>query len=204
MKVAKKALVILLIAVAMELFIFNFQPVCDRVLGRENLNEIYTLADFETINWTETADGLISGYDPMLILDGVNTQVHSLRIFSDCLGQVPYVNVFYTNDHYLQFGDGPVLLEMVESGNAVEIAVNDTVENLRIDLGDQAGVALNQLTVIVNPSAIQISIARIVAIILIAFFAEFLFSLQRYPTYFSDSIETSSGSKDGGETGIHR
>ena len=186
MKKVKMLLTIMLVAVVMEVLFFNFTPIWDRISGRTNLNEVYSLLDCQAVNWVQVDDTLVTGSDPMLILEKINHEIREVRIESDCLEEIPYVNLFYTNDRYLQFGEGPVILQTVEDSDVITININDTVKDLRIDLGDTEGIVLHEITVTVNPSQFQISVSRITAIILIICCGKFLLSLQRHPSYFSD------------------
>ena len=63
------------------------------------------------------------------------------------------------------------------------MSIKDYITDLRIDLGDEKGTILNDLSVIINPIEFRFSIAIVVAVLLIYVATRFLFYLQKSPNY---------------------
>ncbi len=143
-------------------------------------NRVYTLADCEKVNWEE-GEVLRSSTDPMLLLSNVGCYVERLSIQTELSVPVPYIDLFYTNERYLQYGD--VLRRIEEPGSEAFLAIGDQIFDLRIDLGDEPGTELYNFTAVVNPVEIKFSFPVVVAVLLIYLTAKFLFSLQKIPDY---------------------
>mgnify|MGYP001136580372 CR=1 FL=1 len=144
-------------------------------------NRVYTLTDCEKVNWEETGGTIRSLYDPMLILSGVECYIERISIQTKLSPTIPYIDLFYTNESYLQYGDRILRVEEPEQEETIIIA--DWVSNLRIDLGDAPETELSDFVVVVNPVRIQFSFPVVVAVLLIYLAAKFLFSLQETPDY---------------------
>lgn len=182
-RIKKLGLQLILLACAaaiIELLLLNFGDW--KLLLNPNMvkNRIYTLEDCEKVNWEE-GETLCSSTDPMLILSNVECYVESLLIRTELSAPVPYIDLFYTNERYLQYGD--VILRIEEPEPEEILAVGDQISDLRIDLGDEPGTELYNFTVVVNPVEIKFSVPIVVAVLLIYLTAKFLFSLQKTPDY---------------------
>lgn len=143
-------------------------------------NRTYALADCEKVNWVETS-GLQSQRDPMLIIPNLDCYVDSLLIQAQLIPEIPYIDLFYTNETYLQYGD--IVLREEKPSERTVFSIGDTVSSLRIDLGDDPGTELRQFAIVVNPVKLQFSVPVVVAVLLIYLSARFLFSLQETPDY---------------------
>lgn len=150
-------------------------------------NCVYTLEDCEKVNWEE-GKTLRSSADPMLILSNVGCYVECLLIRTELSAPVPYIDLFYTNERYLQYGD--VIHRIEEPEPEAVLAIDDQVSDLRIDLGDEPGTELYNFTVVVNPVEIEFSVPVVMAVLLIYLTAKFLFSLQKTPDYGLETGES--------------
>lgn len=75
---------------------------------------------------------------------------------------------------------------MIHEDNPKErttVEIGDTVRDLRIDLGDDAGTTLHSIKVTINPEEFQFSISVLVAVVIIYFCCKYLFGLQKAPDY---------------------
>lgn len=153
-----------------------------KLLANPNMvkNRIYTLSNCETVNWEE-GEVLRSSTDPMLILSDVGCYVERLLIQTELSAPIPYIDLFYTNERYLQYGD--VILRIEEPKSEEILTIDDQISDLRIDLGDEPGTGLYSFTVVVNPVEIKFSVPVVIAVLLIYLTAKFLFSLQETPDY---------------------
>ncbi len=157
------------------------------VLNKELVcNRMYTLSDFAVANWTQTAVGYISEPDPILAIDGVDCQIDDIHIQTQTAPALPYVEVFYINEQMPQYGN-VILHEEVTDGEVV-VSINDFVQSLRLDLGDDAGTELTELTVTINPVQVVFYPYVEVAIIVIVVAMKGLFSLQKSPDYGLNNI----------------
>ena len=176
-------LAITLVALCLELFVFNFQSVRERFSSTPVKNCTLTLEDFEKINWTELHGVYISEPDPILVIEGLQTQVDRLTLSFQAEGTVPYVDFFYSNDEFPAFSSDLMTRVQTLDATVITVTPHALVNDLRVDLGDDTGVRLHGITVTINSTEVHLSTARIVAIIAIYFVGKFLFSLQREPDY---------------------
>lgn len=96
---------------------------------------------------------------------------------------VPYIQVFYTNNENENF-NGELIIEYGQPVvGEVEIGINQYVKDLRIDLGDEEGIILDDIKMIINPINFNFSVSRIIAMISIYFLSAGLFYLQKNPDY---------------------
>lgn len=176
-----RIVVSLLLATALEVFVFNFSALQIRMDPSLEANQIFTLEDMEAVNWTQEGDGYISKDDPQLFFQTDGPQrIKTVNIQFNTEPIITSAQFFYTDET----GAVQVItLTGAESGSVscqVEIA---TDQLLRIDLGDFAGTRLSDITVTLNSSVWQISISRIIAVVLIYICGSLLFRLQRMPDY---------------------
>lgn len=181
LKMAIRLVAIACITATVELLLLNlgeWKMLIDPDLER---NREYTLADCTKMNWKTVNGVLQSAGDPMLILDNVGCYVERILIKTELSPDIPYIDLFYTNENYAQYGD--VVLRAEKPGSEEIVAIRDRVLDLRIDLGDDPGTELREFSVVVNPAQIQFSIPIVIAVLLIYLTAKFLFSLQKAPDY---------------------
>jgi len=186
MKVFKRSMsviIVLLIAVLMELGIFNFSYFVKMSDKNLHSNVQYDLSDFEKQNWIIIGDELTSQSDPILVASDVNMKVKEIKIQATADSEIPYVVLFYTDAQHAAFTGDTMLTLTGGLHNTFETTLSKDITKLRIDLGDDAGLVLRGLTVTLNPNKMNFSISRIIAILVICFGAKFLFTLQRSPDY---------------------
>jgi len=161
--------------------VWNFSTI--KLILNNNIpkNIVFFMNDFETVNWQKKDNKLITGADPMLLKSDINKYVNSILIDIETIPQIPYVQTFYTNEKYLNYGDKSILI--TNSAQPLNIRINDKINDLRIDLGDNENVTLINLRVILNPICWNFSFSILFAIILIYFTSKGLLFLQRSPTY---------------------
>jgi hypothetical protein len=184
---------VLAVALVLELFVFNFsyfRGLLDNDIAH-NLN--YDIGDFEVINWDEDDGVLVSRFDPQLVLNGINTEIKDICITAKADADIPYAVLFYTDETYPVFTGDAMLTIQGGNGNVFKADPDWKATDLRIDLGDDAGLRLTGLDVEINPLKINISISRIIAIFIIYYGAKFLFSLQRSPDYGLNVKQRSEG-----------
>ena len=183
MKLFKQAVVVALVALCLEIGVFNFSAMKSRFSSNSLKNQSYTLADCTQINWVQAGGELISQPDPQLILKKLYGHIEQIELRLDVIGNLPYIEFFYTNNVTTAFsGEAMLRVEGVGPTGGL-IPFNQDVTALRIDLGDAAGLRVKDLQLIVNPTAVEISMARIITVFLLFFVGKFLFSLQRTPEY---------------------
>lgn len=177
---------VLLVGISIELIIFRGPQIIRLLSPKSAANQELHLSDFETANWEHLEDGrLCSGEDPILVVAGVDAHIDKIEIDVIASRELPYIDIFYINKDHPQYGELYQRCGEME-GNHAEASIDDHVQDLRLDLGDDAGLTLYDLTVRINPVEIDISIARIAAIIFIYWSGAFLFSLQKAPDYGLD------------------
>jgi len=179
----KRILSIVIVALIIELLVFNFFNVIHLLDKGLEKNKEYTLEQMEIMNWERSGNDIISGLDPMIIVDDVATVVKEINIECEVNNVIPYIDVFYTNNTYDQFNGELLIHHKQPTNTTATIKINQYVKDLRIDLGDEAGLKLSNIKVIINPTKIDFSLSRVIAMILIYFASIGLFYLQKNPEY---------------------
>lgn len=187
-----RLLIVAAIASVLQLILWNWSNWKFLLDHSTQKNVVYTLQDFETQNWAETGSQMTSSHDPMLIRDGVDGYVRQVRIDLDADPMPPYIQVYYTNSAHPSF-DGEAVVTAQPVSAVTVIDVNDDVQSMRVDLGDDPGTALRAINVTVNPVELHFSISIVVAAELIYLCGKLLFSLQRAPDYGLSEIAPNEG-----------
>lgn len=195
MKFRYKLFFITVFAIFLEIVIFNFPYVSGMLNGNIEKNISYNLEDIEKVNWRKVDNSLISEQDPMLTISNIDTYVKDFELSFSIDKKIPFIMIYYTQNEDDTFNDKMSIALTDNLRDKNEIKVNSFVKDLRVDLGDDAGVKLNSLDVVINPVKLNISISRIIAILLIYIVGIGLFYLQRSPN-FEDLINNDEGDKE--------
>ncbi|MCI8476805.1 MAG: hypothetical protein HFE97_00440 [Oscillospiraceae bacterium] len=180
MKFAYRVIMISIAAVLLELLYFNFQPLKLSINADLERNIVYYHDNLEFINWNKSEDGrFISMDDPQILIPSPQMKIVSVEVAfqtepesNDCL-------FFFTNSEgIVEVAQG----QKIENG--VRFEIDQTAgRTTRVDIGDAAGIELKNVSVIFNPTNWNISISRIVTVILIYVSGYWLFQIQRMPDY---------------------
>lgn len=181
MKILKRMLFIILVAVTIEAAFFQGTAIYINYLsGHEKI--AYTLNDANAVNWTKSVDGLYSEPDPMLTFPRADVYVASVYVKAITDARPTSIQLFYTDtEGTLQTKEDIVTTD--DAGKGVMIFVNEYVQALRVDLGEEANLVLYDLDVRLNEIPIRVSISRIILIIAVYWTTIGLFSLQKKPKY---------------------
>jgi hypothetical protein len=106
----------------------------------------------------------------------------NIRLDFSAKQDIRNIYILYANEEYPEFGTNYVVTEGVQK-SPLYLNIKDNVTDLRIDLGDDAGIMLNSFKLTVNPTAWNISFSRIIAVLLIYCVGTLLFNLQKTPNY---------------------
>lgn len=178
-----RIVLVVIIALFLELGVFNFQYFVSCFDTSKQYNIIYSLDDMNKINWENSNNKkLVSKVDANLIIEEINTYIDDVFIEYDSSKIIPDIVLFYTDKNNIYF-NAENIITISNPQSSLRIGVNKTVKDLRIDLSDDEGIILNDIKIIVNPAKLDISISRILAIVLIYFSFISLFTLQRSPKY---------------------
>lgn len=179
----KRIIMVLIVACCIEIFGINFFHILNVFDNSVEKNIEYTLQDMQKVNWSQGVPYLISKYDPNLIIENVNVFTKKIKLDISSNQEIPYIQVFYTNNENENFNEKLLVEYEQPVVGEIEISINQYVKDLRIDLGDEEGVILDNINVIINPTDFNFSISRVVAMILIYFLSIGLFYLQKNPEY---------------------
>lgn len=186
---------VLAVAGILELLVFNFTEVSILMNRSIEKNIRYTLADMDKVNWKKNNDSIISDLDPMLILWGINKDVRTVKICVEASQPIESNTIFFTNSEVKYFSELGMVI--AKGGQGVfAVTVDKLVKDLRIDLVEDEGLVLHNITVIINPVEIQISFSRIITVISIYFGMVGLFRLQKSPNY---QIDPQNGNSPGSD-----
>lgn len=176
-------IVVLLVSIFLECFIFNFKYVESKFHSSRMYNVEYEQEEMIKINWRENNGILISNPDPQLIIEDVNTYVEEIEIMYSISDSIDNILLFYTNEDIKEItGELLIVSPSGETGKTI-ISVKDYVGILRIDLGESENIMIQDIRVVINPVSFHFSISRLIACFLIYYIAKGLFALQRAPDY---------------------
>ncbi|WP_313560209.1 hypothetical protein [Ruminiclostridium cellobioparum] len=179
MKLISKIIIVLFVGIILELGIFNFDFFKEYVDKSTTKNIYYTLDQMEVKNWTKINNGLISEEDPMLFIKGVNTKVKKVKLEVETDKPAEFILLFYTTESDPIFTDSASILYNTDS----LLKVDKFIKDLRIDIGDKAGIRLKQIKITINPLNFNFSISRIIAVLIIYLLGRFLLTIQQSPDY---------------------
>lgn len=179
----KKMLLVIFIAFFIEIGIINFSNVVIFFDNTVNKNISYDINNMKIINWQKDSEKLISNSDPMLVVNNIDTNIKRIKIEVDVDKEIPYIDIFYTNSNNENFNGQKLVHFNKKVKEKTNIEVNQYVKDLRVDLGDDVGLVLRNIKIIINPTELDFSASRIIAIILIYYSTIALLSLQKAPYY---------------------
>jgi len=177
-----KFIAVVAIALLIELLVFNFSQVSMLLNSHLSKNACYSLKDMKQVNWENYNDRIISDPDPMLILSGINNEVRVAEIRLEADEPLKSMTVFYTNSQDELFSDKGMIKANAQQGVFL-VSLNKFVKDLRIDVTENAGLVLHNMTIIINPVKLNISFSRIITVVLIYLSTILLFKLQKSPDY---------------------
>ena len=178
----KKLLLVLLGAVFLEVFYFNWGTVQNNLLPEDEKNIVLTMNDWDFYNWSIYDSTYTSNLDPSIVKTNLNVDINNIEIQYLPAQTIGDVSVFYTEEAG-QIVNADRMLVFSEIESKQKLPINKHVVDLRIDLGEQAGLKLNEITVVLNPTEWNISIYRIATVLMIYVFSILLFRLQESPNY---------------------
>lgn len=175
-------IIVLIFSILLEVFYFNFNVFYFKLSKLKTTT--YNIENSQLYNWSKNGNGIISNEDPNIIIENIDCKLNNIAIIVETDQMIPYVEVFYT----IENKDEPLIPEhkITDNGKFDKIKIiniGKKVNSIRIDLGDEAGLELNDFKIITNYSAFKINIWRIVFINIIFWGLKSLFALQRPPKY---------------------
>lgn len=170
---------VLLFAVVLEVLYFNFDAISDYLDNSIQHDISYQLSDMELTNFNEN---LISSSDPMLCIYGIDIFVRDIIVRVETNGAATG-SLFYTTQSEEDFSAEKMLLLNNLSGTE-KYLLNSNIHALRVDPGEDANIKLYDFEIILNPSSrFDISVSRIITILIVYYGFTMLFSIQRMPEY---------------------
>ena len=177
---------VLLVAIVLEIVFFNYTNI--KLMLNQNIEKNISIMqeDIEYYNWERRGNLLVSKTDPILIIPNVNSKIKAIKLDMQLNKPIPYIVVFYTDKENEKFGENTMIIYNKNIQGNMLLPLDAEVNDLRIDLGDDEGVILSELKIIINPVTLNFSIYRVIAMLLIYLLSVLLFKLQRNPDYKLD------------------
>lgn len=174
---------IIIFAVVLELLVFNFYAMNMLLSPNLEIDRTYNLSVMDKINWETDGNRFISNPDPILIISNVDTIVKKVKITVLADRPIDNVVLFYTNNQSPNFSEDTLIVDSEQLVKSTSFTLNEKVNAVRIDLGDEAGLTLNDITVVINPFEFHFSYSRVIAILLMYLTIVGLSALQKVPSY---------------------
>lgn len=182
MRFCRNVFLVFLFAFFMEVVVFNWDMVKTYIEPEKKLSVVFTLDDLELLNWEETEGGYISRSDPIIYKSGINTEIENISFMYIPDQEIQNVTIFCINEEYpVPSVENMITFSKVKVNQ--KLSINKMAQDIRIDLGEKEGLKLQQFTMKINSAEWSISMARIIAIVLIYVFSVMLFRLQKSPDY---------------------
>lgn len=179
-----------LVTILIEVFAFNFSALWAHIEGVSPL--ILSDEQFTYLNWEEIDGQRLSLPDPILYVEGLEVQIRSMEIELDAHPMPQIYTIFYTLGREEAFSDTHMLTVTADSENRcikVPFPLMDKIYALRVDLGEEAGTYLDHISIHINEFKWDISLARILAMLVIYWGATGLMRLQKSPDYGLDTVQ---------------
>lgn len=180
MKLWKKTILVVLLAIVLEVGYFNFSHWTIQLNADAEKNVTFSLQDGQPVNWEERGGILYSLEDPQIILALPPMQIQTVALHLDGAKGVERCLFYYTD------ADGTVQVVSSETTGRDEyqFTVKDaSVGMLRFDTEGSAQMQLKNFEMVINPTEWHISISRMVAVVLIYLVGVLLFQTQKMPDY---------------------
>ena len=169
-----------LMAILLEIMCFNFTAL--RNTATRQVEAIYNKQQLSLFNWKEADGDFVSEVDPMIFIEGVGIKASSFTVKLDVSPMPQSITIFYTTGANEAFSADKMLIIDSPTGDDT-VQLDERISAIRVDPGEDAGITLHDATFIFNEVRWDISIARIVAMLVIYWGAKFLMSLQKTPDY---------------------
>lgn len=170
----------ILIAIIIEILFFNFSAVKTIITKPEST--LLNMNQLKFMNWDTANQGLVSCTDPMIYADGVDINAITFTIKMNINPLPESLTVFYTTDPVENFSaEKMISVSPVTGENTIQL--NDYISAIRVDPGEDAGLLLSDVSFAFNEIDWNISMARIIAILVIYWGTKFLMYLQKTPDY---------------------
>lgn len=184
MKKIIRIIVILLIALFIELFIINSSYFFNLIFSNKTSNVEYPIEKMEFINWDRTPNNeYISKFDPIIVANNIDVFIKDIKVYYEVDSNLKYIDLFYTSSSDQSFS-GDLMIRKEDASSPLLVNINEHVHSLRVDLGDDANTKLSNFKIIVNPIALDFSISRVIAVIILCYGSLILFSFQKNQEYF--------------------
>ena len=182
----KKIALSVLIALLIEIVCFNWSPLISHVRNTERLR--ISADELSYVNWTEADGGRVSLQDAMIIKEGLSILARTMTIHLTAQPQPAAYTVFYTEGVGEAFSENRMITVPAATGEAT-VALDKQISAIRIDPGEGEGVLLQDVSISFNDVPWDISLARLIAMLIVWWGTKLLMSLQKAPDYEIDQEE---------------
>ena len=195
MRNCKHIIVLLVIILVIELGINQADVWRCRFDTTVSKDKRYTMEDFELINWTKAGDSVESNADPILLVHMEPQYIHNMIISITTNPIVSDISILFEDkEHKLSNISGKA------KNNTTRIVIEKEVTSyIRIDPGEEQGLKLKNVSMIINPTSFHFSLSRVIGIIIIYVLGVFLIRIQKMPDYsvvLDKSTELDEGIKE--------
>lgn len=180
--IISKIIISIILSIIIESVVLNFFNIIEIMDTRLDKNIEYTMDKMEYINWQDEGTNKVSDLDPIIYIKGVNTWVKEIQVNTKLNQRPNYMLLWYTNKEHQEVSEERAISAMNITGKD-EFTINGEVKDIRLDLGNQDGLVLEDIHIIINPVQFDFSIARVIAMILIYWGFIGLFRVQQTPDY---------------------
>jgi len=140
------------------------------------------------VNWEQADNRYISLSDSQIIWLDTDRHVRSFRVEYYPPSQASGIEFFYTND-LNPFFSAETLVSVPEiAEGSFTVITNMHMNDLRVDLVEEAGFVLERVSITLNPADLDFSVSRIVAVIIIYLGIKLLFGIQKIPAYNKEAV----------------
>ncbi len=162
----------IIIPIIFEIF-FNIDKLKINFESGIHKNIILNLDDFEKAGWVKEDNKYISQYDPMLVKDHLNIYIKTIELYPTTKESINLVQIFYKTEQDKEL-ETKYITEIGKE-DKYKFIINENIEYLRIDLGDEENRTLYNMKVIINDNNIELNFLRMLSIFITSFAICFIY-----------------------------
>ena len=176
---------VVLVAVIIELLFFDFTNILNIISNYKLQMHEKTLfiEDAQLINWDVDEGIYVSKDDPIILFEGINSKINNFKIRVNSKQKFENIIVFYTKNNSGLAGEQYQISPVTLSNNEGDVKIDDDIYSLRIDLSENKGIKIRNFCIVLNPTKLDFSISRVLAMLVIYFLTGALFRLHKSPEY---------------------
>lgn len=179
MKIFKKIVLPILISVLIEVLVFNFAPLLSMIKNEEPVE--FTADELTFVNWEESNNGRLSQTDASIFIENISVNADTLTVHMTAHPQPGSYKLFLAKGGEYFSAENMLVTSNMTGDDSFQLERN--ISAVCVNLGENVGVELEDISFVFSNSSVEVSLSRIVAMLVIWWGTKFLMSMQKAPDY---------------------